>query len=428
MSDKLLKQEEIDALLNAKTDGTGTGQNGYPTESDGEVLKEDAALDKEPDGSKSAAGESAPGPPETGLELNDEEKDALGEIGNICMGAAATTLSLLLNQKVSITSPRVTITTLEKLFEEFVIPHMAIYVRFVAGLSGFNLLSIRMKDAAVMADLMMGGDGTNATDELSELGVSAASEAMNQMIGSAATSLATMFNRAVSISPPETKIFQGPDDIVPQEMKQEGPVVVVLFNMTVGDILNTQIMQVMGVDTAREEATLILGQLLAKKAEETFEAELDYRDPVEEHIESAIQDAPAPVSEAPAAAGAQPAVPPAAADRSPAAITGIETPAPADKRIPAAPSGIEQQRLNLILDIPLKVTVLLGRTRWPIKDILELTPGSVVEMQSLVDEPVEVLVNGTLVALGEVVVVNENFGVRITNILGPEERLKNLGR
>jgi flagellar motor switch protein FliN/FliY len=423
MSDKLLKQEEIDALLNAKTDGTETGQ----------TPQNEAAAAQEPDASKGAAGESA-GLIEIDVELSGEQKDALGEIGNISMGAAATTLSLLLNQKVSITSPRVTVTTLEKLFEEFIIPHMTIYVRFVGGLSGFNLLIIKMKDAAVMADLMMGGDGTNAGEELSEIGISAASEAMNQMIGSASTSLATMFSREINISPPETKIFRNADEVLPEEMKQEGPVVVASFNMTVGDILNTRIMQVMGIDTAREEATLLLGELLAEGAAETLEEEPDYREQsetteaagdrelVEERIESAMEDAPAPFSEAPAASGTQPAVSPVAEGKRPAATTGIKTPGS-----PVAPPGIDQQRLNLILDIPLKVTVLLGRTKWPIKEILELTPGSVVEMQNPVDAPVEVLVNGVLVALGEVVVVNENFGVRITNILSPEERVKTLG-
>jgi flagellar motor switch protein FliN/FliY len=96
-------------------------------------------------------------------------------------------------------------------------------------------------------------------------------------------------------------------------------------------------------------------------------------------------------------------------------------------RAEPAEFGFDQQRLDLILDIPLKVTVLLGRTKWPIKDILGLSTGSVIEMQSLVDEPVEILVNGTLVATGEIVVVHDNYGVRISNIITPRERIQNLG-
>ncbi|HBC91369.1 MAG TPA: flagellar motor switch phosphatase FliY, partial [Pelotomaculum sp.] len=328
--------------------------------------------------------------------LTDEEKDALGEVGNICMGSSSTTLSMLLNQPVNITSPRVTITTMEELLKSFVTPHMSIRVRFIEGLSGYNLLIMRVQDAAVLADLMMGGDGISTSDELTEIGISAASEAMNQMIGAASTAMATMFSRTVNISPPVTKIYHSPEELTSPEQSQ---VVVVWFKMTIGSVLDTQIMQVMDMDTAREEAGLILGQLLKAEGEECLPAQEEPHAQVANHSSLPEQQTRIEASDA----------------RPPAA-----------KRSAATQSGLDQQRLGLILDIPLKVTVLLGRTRWPIKDILELTPGSVVELQSLVDEPVEVLINGTLVAMGEVVVVNENFGVRLTNIIKPEERLQKL--
>lgn len=440
MPDNLLKQEEIDALLNAKVFETvQNGNAAEPMKEEGTV--ESAAGENEAAESESAAGLPAQERLKTEPALSDEEKDALGEIGNICMGSAATTLSMLLNQKVSITSPSVDITTMEELFKEFVIPHVTIYVRFTEGLSGYNLLIMRMKDAAVMADLMMGGDGTNVAEELDEIGISAASEAMNQMIGSASTSMSTMFSRKVNISPPEIKVFKSPDDQMPQELKQEGQVVVVRFKMIVGELLDTQIMQVMGVETAKEEAALLFEQMLGGGEKEKADKEpqgreteavvaADAQEAGKEYEGFAAQDSPGLAPERPAvqpgAAGQRQAVPPAAEPQDLAAGAGVET--PAARWTAAAPPAIDQQRLDLILDIPLKVTVLLGRTKWPIKDILGLAPGSVVELQNLVDEPVEVLVNGTLVALGEVVVVNENFGVRITSIVSREERLKNLGK
>ncbi len=277
----------------------------------------------------------------------------------------------------------------------------------------------------------MGGDGSQISEELNEIGVSAASEAMNQMIGSASTAMATMFNRTVNISPPETKVCYNSEDLSYLDIAAEGSIVTVWFDMTIGDILNTQLMQVMGLDTAREEAGLILGQLFGTDGSSP---------PVGE--ESQIYD----LADSTSASGA-PEQPVEFDDflmQEPAAaeplsfveeLPELEKPAKAPSPRPAsparslsAPPGFDQNRLDMILDIPLKVTVLLGRTKWPIKDILGLSPGAVVEMQSLVDEPVEVLVNGTLVATGEVVVVNENFGVRITNIVGPEERLQKLGR
>ncbi|MCL6635391.1 MAG: flagellar motor switch phosphatase FliY, partial [Peptococcaceae bacterium] len=306
MANGILSQEEIDALLKAQAGGAAQPEAEAlppPEPPPGQALP-DAA------GGETAGAEGVEAPPAGDRLLpdfeviSDVEKDALGEVGNICMGSAATTLSMLLNQKVNITSPRVTITTLEELFKGFVTPHMTIYVSFIEGLSGYNLLIMRLQDAAVLADLMMGGDGTGVPEELTEMGVSAASEAMNQMIGSASTALATMFGRTVNISPPETKVYYSDADVKPQELGQEGPVVVIWFKMTVGEILDTRIMQVMGVETAREEAALILGQLSGIGGEEQAPA-------VEEALMAgpppAFLDLPGPEPAGPAAPAPTPA-------------------------------------------------------------------------------------------------------------------------
>lgn len=458
MSNRLLKQEEIDALLSQSVDPeeaaeekavspaaqhqaevvasvseevNNVHEQAETVREETDTIRENIETAKEEtarEGRNIAQEEDA-----ELLEdlLKDEEKDALGEIGNICMGSAATTLSMLLNQKVSITSPQVTITTIDELFMSFVVPHMSIFVRFIEGLSGYNLLIMRLADAAVLADLMMGGDGTSISEELTEIGVSAASEAMNQMIGTASTSLATMFSRTVNISPPETKVYHSTEDLKPP-LNYKGPIVVVWFKMTVGSILDTQIMQVMGVDTAKEEAGLLLGQLEQGGKEEAAEKEQESEvnleaaealEPSDDFVESLIKDLPEPKPAQPTKA-AREVRGAAAPNRAAFAASGIR----ADFSPAVATASIDQRRLNRILDIPLKVTVLLGRTRWPIKDILGITPGAIVELQNFVDEPVEVLVNGTPVAMGEVVVVNENFGVRITSIIEPEERLKNLRR
>jgi len=420
MSEGLLNQEEIDALLGAA--------NLEPAQA--EITGPEAQQERATGGSPEAA---IPAGQQETAGLREEEKDALGEIGNICMGSASTTLSLLLNQKVSITSPSVSVTTVEELFESFSVPYMIIYIQYIEGLSGFNLLMIRLGDAAVLADLMMGGDGTNVSEELTDVGVSAASEAMNQMIGTASTSMASMFGRIVNISPPETIVYRSAEDISALQLNITGPVVVVSFKMTIGDILDTRIMQIMGIDTAVEEANFILRNLYQDAGGEQF---IQAEPPVEETAES-LEAGEFP-GQADGSLGAltEDITEPeplelAAARGSDASTFQRRKPAaePAGKKLLSnTPSGWDQERLDIIMDIPLKVTVLLGRTRWPIKDILEITPGSVIELQSMVDEPVEILVNGVLVAVGEVVVVNENFGVRITGIFNPEERLRKIAQ
>ena len=127
--------------------------------------------------------------------LSIMEQDALGEIGNISFGSSATALSTLLNQKVDITTPTVSLVERERLQEEFPHPYVAVQVNYTVGFSGLNLLVIKQSDAAIIADLMLGGDGTNPSELLGEIQLSAVQEAMNQMMGSAATSMSTIFNK-----------------------------------------------------------------------------------------------------------------------------------------------------------------------------------------------------------------------------------------
>lgn len=463
MASKLLKQEEIDALLNPQANedllkdpqflAEKADQQLTGIEPIGHVLEQDEQVDGQlmdqidmqaPSQELLDTGETAGTldiPADTGTmvrAITTEEMDALGEVGNICMGSASTTLSMLLNQKVNITSPRVTITTRSDLFKSFDIPHMTIHVSFTEGISGYNLLIIRLSDAAVLADLMMGGDGSNITPELNEISESAASEAMNQMIGSASTAMASMFNRTVNISPPVTQVFYSSADLKPPEQTNEDTIVVVWFKLIIGNILDTHIMQVMSVDTAREQSGLILGQIYGDQPTQSYqETEYGLDSP---DIKVSITQTSDPYQEAQGHIGIIQQDPAGLFKGMQEQDLGVNeakpvfkgpsyTMEPAPETTAAADMlNIDQQRIGMILDIPLKVTVLLGRTKWPIKDILNLAMGSVVELQSLVDEPVEVLVNGSLVARGEVVVINENFGVRITSILGPEARLKNLGK
>ncbi|AZK60281.1 Flagellar motor switch protein FliN [Candidatus Desulforudis audaxviator] len=381
--DKILDQEEIDALLKA-------GGAKAPGEREG--------VRKDPAG-----------------ELTDVEKDTLGEIGNICMGSAATTLSALLGQKVSITSPVVTVKPREELLKQFTVPYLAIEVKFTAGLEGSVLLVIEVKDAAVVADLMMGNDGKNPPPELGEMEISAASEAMNQMIGTSATALAQLVGRTVSISPPRARVLQINADAEKVVGEFEAVMVVVSFNMQVGDLIDTSIFQIMTVDTARNEADLLLRGLdtsaePAAAAEPKPEPAAPPRQPAGQT--ATVYQVPYPKTTP-------------APDPAPAPAWSQEAPGTA----PDAGAGFSElalEKLDLILDLPLKVTVILGRSKRPIKDVLGLTPGSIMELSNLADEPVEILVNGALVAWGEVVVVNDNFGVRITSIISPRDRIQNL--
>ncbi|MGI9951186.1 flagellar motor switch phosphatase FliY [Moorellaceae bacterium AZ2] len=352
MSD-FLSQEEIDALL-----GSGLTSNAPPAD------------------------------------LTEEEKDALGEIGNISMGSAATALSQILNRKVLITTPNTRVTTPEELFASFQMPYVIIEVNFTEGLSGSNLLIIKTKDAAVIADLMMGGSGQVEQQELDEIQKSAVAEAMNQMIGTAATSMSTVFNRSVKISPPQVTPVNFTLESFASPWPAGQPIAVVSFRMEIEGLVESEIMQVMPVEVAKEA----IGMLFA-----TSSASL----PGDGTLDGGQGDtAPKAAEEVPSSSG--------------------PSFAPGESSRPPQVYGATPRNLELILDVPLDIEVVLGTAVKPIKEILNLGPGSIVELEKMADEPVEILVNGTLIAQGEVVVVNESFGVRITNILDPYARLNNL--
>jgi flagellar motor switch protein FliN/FliY len=373
--------------------------------------------------------------------LSDMEKDAIGEIGNISFGSAATALSTLLGQKVEITTPQVTTIAKSELADEFPKPHVAISVNYIEGFQGINLLVIKTADAQVIADLMLGGDGTNVGGELSEIHLSAVQEAMNQMMGSAATSMSTIFNRFVNISPPGIGIFDVSTNRGTEPLQDYDHYVKISFRLTIGTLIDSTIMQLLPIPFAKEMVAMLIGG----------------GSEVEPEPPAAEQPAPEPVRQpepAPQAMhGTQaytapppqpgPSVPPAPAARA----TGYGShgmppmhdagPSNVNRNVNVQPvqfSGFsepgyaqgEPGNLDLLLDIPLKVTVELGRTQRTIKSILELTQGSIIELDKLAGEPVDILVNNKLIAKGEVVVIDENFGVRVTDIVSQWDRIEKI--
>jgi flagellar motor switch protein FliN/FliY len=341
-------------------------------------------------------------------ELSAIEQDALGEIGNISMGSAATTLSVLLGRRVSITTPRVSVSNLEEIKGQYPLPYLVIEVGYTHGIVGTNVLAIREQDALIIADLMMGGDGLNPPTELNELYMSAVSEAMNQMMGGVATSMSTMFRKKIDISPPSVNLIDfAVASSITNAVGTNDNIVRVAFRMEVEDLIDSEIMQILPIDVAKEMVDSLMN---AVQPAATTSAQ------------------PPQTSEAPKAqtvkAERQVAATAAAPKQQfsqPVNVQPVQF-AP----LVQAPMPVTDTNIDLIMDVPLQVTVELGRTRKLIRDILELAPGSVVELDKLAGEPVDILVNGKLIAKGEVVVIDENFGVRITDIISPLERTYNL--
>lgn len=391
MSNGFLSQEEIDALLN----GGQEDENTSPQE---------AAIESE-----------------DGSELSDVEKDLLGEIGNISMGSASTALSTIINQQVNITTPVVTLTTLKKLKDEFEIPNVALEVKYTAGIIGENLLVMKVTDAYVIANLMMGGDGKfeGEVKELGEIETSAVSEAMNQMIGSAATSMATMFMREINISPPVSNIWDDTTEPLSQEISEDEIIIKVSFSLKIGELVDSHIMQLFPVNTAKKIIAIMMGKEEEEKVEEKVE-DSKPEAPVKTENTSSPSKSPQPQAEASSNIYEKPIE--TNVNKQP-----VEVQKAVFQSLDAAPSrGNIPRNIDLILDVPLEISVVLGRTKKSIKDILNLGTGSLVELDKLTEEPVEILVNGKKVAYGEVIVIDENFGVRIKSIISSEDRISSL--
>lgn len=374
--DGMLSQEEINALLG------GMGEDGGSDSSD------------------TQAGTGS-------VPLSSEEKDAIGEISNISMGTAATTLSTLLNQKVLITTPNVSIANWEDISQSYDRPCVFIQISYIEGLDGNNILILREKDVKIITDLMMGGNGEDVDGtELSELHLSAICEAMNQMMGSAATSISSVLEKKVDISPPTASLIDMDGSIDEEGFGDflKGEFVKVSFRLEIGTLIDSELMQLYPIDFAKE---------LYNK-----------------FMSSSELDQPAPAAPAPAPAPAQaPAAPtPGPAPAMSAPPQGYAQPMQPAQPVNVAPAQfqafdntinplMQQENIGLIMDVPLEVTVELGRTNKTIKEILDFSPGTIIELNKLAGEAIDLLVNGKYVAKGEVVVIEDNFGIRITEII-----------
>lgn len=426
MDSGMLSQDEINALLSGMDLSSNSGNS-------------------------ATSGDSASADP--GELLTDVEKDAIGEVANISMGSSATTLYSLVNQKVNITTPVVTIAKWDSVLAEYERPCVFIQIKYTAGLDGNNILVLKEHDVKVITDLMMGGDGTNTDGDLGELHLSAISEAMNQMMGAAATSLSTMLGKKIDISPPEASLidltqFKKPEDIAEF---LTGNFVRIAFRMQIGDdLVDSMIMQLYPIKFAKSLYDTFIGSQTGEPEPAPAPEPTPTPEPTpmpqagmnqQGMPQTGMPQTGMPQTGMPGAmpqmgmnpqmmgmtggypqmgmsGGAPPMMqnPQMGMQGNPPQMPNVQ-PAQFQSFSGSYPTPQTPENIGLIMDVPLEVTVELGRTQKSISDILDFAPGTIIELDKIAGEPIDILVNGKFVAKGEVVVVEESFGVRVTEII-----------
>ncbi len=407
---EMLSQEEINALLGGAVSDTSNSDSEEVNESKAALLG--GAVSDTSNSDSEEVNESK------AVALTSDEIDALGEIGNISMGTAATTLFTLLNHKVLITTPKVEAMTWDDFTATLTDDLTAVSVDYTEGLTGANLMILKDEDVKVIADLMMGGTGAYTDGPVTDLHLSAIAESMNQMIGSSSTSMAQIFNKKIDISPPQAIKM---DTDLESIFGPKGDLVKISFRLQVEEnIIDSELMQVLPISFAKELIASLFSQEEAQAQNNTNEV-------TETPVQSASPapaPTPAPVYEQPVQmAPVQPNMQQSYHSQPSSIRSDVDVKSPQFQTFDSGPKVYPKENMDILMDVSLEVSVELGRTSRKIKEILEFGPGSILELNRLVGEPVDVLVNGKFVASGEVVVIDENFGIRITDIINPENRI-----
>ncbi len=379
MVDELLSQNEIDALLGGVSLDDG-GDTGLPS----------------------------------------EDQEVLDEVGKVFSGALSDVAGMLTGKEVQTEVLSSEAISQKDYADSFEGARAFIYNLQCDGLDKADAaVVLSARSTLLLADLMMGGDGKDLPEEVNDLYLSASQEGLSQVLGTAFTSVSGLLKGARFV-PENASGKLSEEGWMPfAERAAEDTLWAVRLNSSVADVGEMDFAFLMPLENASALAAKIREVLAPPKEEQPAPAAAASPPP---------QAAPQPQA---AGGGAPPmggggGMPfggsPQPVAAAPVDVRSAEFSQFAPEGAPGVPSN-----LGLILDIPVRVTVELGRTRKTVGEVLNLSPGSVVELDKLAGEPVDVLVNGKLVARGEVVVIDENFGIRVTEIVSRAERVKSVG-
>ena len=402
-------------------------------------------------------------------QFTTDELDAIGEVMNISMGSAATSLSSMLDRQVVITTPRMNIKPIHDEDYADLEPALVVKIEFIEGVLGTNIMVFRRRDMQIILNLLMGNEDLPDEDdsyEFDELSMSAACEVSNQMMGAAATALSEVFNRSVNISTPDAFVSKTGESI--NEMvfgsSTVEDMVGISFDLTINGVMNSNFMSVLPASFAKE----IINILMDPQKEDEPPVEPKNAKPasttaptpqaapqMQQPVPQAAPQMQQPVPQAAPQMQQMPQMgmpmmpqmmpqngyyyPPQMMPQQNPSFSGpmgsmMQEPAVNVKKA-KFPDFSQQENsitslnsinMGMLMNVPLDVSVEIGKTRRPIKEIADFGQGTVIELEKQAGAPVDIIVNGQLLAHGDVVVIGDNFGVRITEIVGTKELMDSL--
>lgn len=397
------------------------------------------------------------------ITMTSIETDAIGEILNISLGASATAISSMLNARVDITTPVVTVKSKTAFEFSSLEPAVGVEITYVEGLTGSNIMLLKRGDVKIIVEMLMGSEIKDEDFELDEMNISAICEVMNQMMGASSTALSELLSKPVNISTPVSFEVEDSEQFKDKYFTDDNAMVVILFNLKIAGKMESEFMNLMPLGLAKElvaglfpESTNAAPVLKEEEQMPVTQAEpqADGGEQMmsNEEIEALIAaqaGAPDPIKSAPQQAAGSGLQQPQAAtgdlsvmqqmmdmmrqqmEQQQQQIQQMQKSSSAPKQIKVNPMpqaslttdgdlADSDVNLDLIMGVPLDVSVEIGRTKKLVKDILDMNKGSLVVLDKLAGEQVDVFVNGQCIARGDVVVVEDSFGVRITEILQDE--------
>lgn len=351
------------------------------------------------------------------INLTEMETDIIGEVMNISMGSAATAMSSILDNKVSITTPRVKVSRVEDFEFSHLEPVVGVLIKYIEGIDGFNMLLLKVEDLKKILSHLLAIDPSEL-NEFDEISMSAICEIMNQMMGAASSALATFLGFKINISPPE--IMDTTDSAeVRQRLSVAGDHIISIgFNLNIEGLINSEFISVMEPQLAKKISAMSLGDAdILHEQDQVLKGADPMPQPEPPIPQNTVNQPAQPVQ---VQQPVQPAQPTQTVQAMPYTYKSLEPGTP--QEAPGA-AGAGDSNLDLIMSVPIQITVELGKTRKKIKDIVEFAPGNIIELDRQAGDQVDIVANGRLIARGDVVVVDDNYSVRITEIMKARDSL-----